>query len=67
MKIELNWQKRAIIILAGSLIVLSVILAIFAIREAERETLIREKEIEDEQQRSAGLVIDQVKSHYFRG
>jgi signal transduction histidine kinase/tetratricopeptide (TPR) repeat protein len=62
MKIELNWQKRAIIIFAGSLIVLSVILAIFAIREAEREKLIREKEIEDEQQRSAGLVIDQVKA-----
>ena len=60
MKITLNWQKRAIIIFAATILLLSVILTIFAIREAEREKLVREREIEEEQQRSAELIIDQV-------
>lgn len=58
----MNWQKKAIILFAVIIFIFSLILTIFAIREAEREKLIREKEIEDEQQRSAGLVIDQVKA-----
>lgn len=62
MKIKLNWQRKAIILFAVTIFIFSLILTIFAIREAEREKLIREKEIEDEQQRSAGLVIDQVKA-----
>jgi signal transduction histidine kinase/tetratricopeptide (TPR) repeat protein len=62
MKIKLNWQRRATILFAAIIFIFSLILTIFAIREAERERLIREKEIEDEQQRSAGLVIDQVKA-----
>jgi signal transduction histidine kinase len=37
---------------------LSVILTIFAIREAEREKLLKEKEIEEEQQRVASLIIN---------
>jgi signal transduction histidine kinase len=61
-KIRLNWQKRAIIIFAAVILFLSVVLTIFAIREAEREKLVREKEIEEEQQRSAELIIDQVNS-----
>lgn len=60
MKVVLNWRKRAVIVLAGSLVLLGIILAIFALREAEREKLIREKEIEDEQQRLAELLINQV-------
>jgi len=44
----------------GAIFVLGIILAIFAIREAEREKLIREREIEEDQQRSADLFIDQV-------
>lgn len=62
MKIALTWQKRAIIIFAAAILLLSVILTIFVIREAEREKLVREKEIEEEQQRSAELIIDQVKT-----
>ena len=62
MKIKLNWQRRAIIIFAGTIFLLSIILTIFAVREAEREKLIRESEIEEEQQRSSILIIDQVKA-----
>ncbi len=62
MKIRLNWQKRAIIIFAATILLLSVILTIFAIREAEREKLVRERDIEEEQKRSAELIIDQVKT-----
>lgn len=62
MKIRLNWQRRAIIIFAGTIFLLSVILTIFAIREAEREKLFKKREIEEEQQRSAELVIEQVKA-----
>lgn len=62
MKIVLNWQRRAVVILAGSLIILSIILAIFAIRDADRERLLREKEIGEEQRRSAATVADQAKS-----
>ncbi len=38
-------------------------MTIFAIREAEREKLIREREIEEQQQRCAELIIDQVKAY----
>lgn len=62
MKITLNWQRRAIIIFAAIILLFSVILTIFAIREAEREKLIKEREIEDEERRSAELIIDQVKT-----
>jgi len=61
-KIRINWQKRAIIIFAAVILLLSVILTMFAIREAEREKLVREREIEEEQKRSAELIIDQVKT-----
>ena len=60
MKIILNWQRRAIIIFASIILLFSVILTIFAIREVEREKLIKEREIEDEQRRSAELIIDQI-------
>jgi len=49
-------------VFAGIIILLSIILTIFAIREAEREKLIREREIKEQQQRSAELIIDQVKA-----
>ena len=58
MKITLDWKKRAIILFAASIVILSVILTIFAIREAEREKLLKEKEIEEEQQRVAALIIN---------
>lgn len=62
MKIVLTWQRRAVILLAGSLIVLSVILAVFAIREAEREKLLKERETEEEQRLSADTVSSQAKT-----
>jgi len=49
-------------IFAGIILLLSIILTIFAIRESEREKLIREREIEEQQQRCAELIIDQVKA-----
>lgn len=60
MKITLNWQKRAIIIFAATILLLSVILTIFAIREAEREKLVKQREINQEQQRIAASINDQV-------
>lgn len=60
MKIKLNWQRRAVIIFAATIFLFSVILTVFAIREVEREKLIREREIEEDQQRSAELIINQV-------
>ena len=62
MKIKLNWQKRAVIILAGSLILLSIALAIFAIRDAKRERLLTESEIEEEQRRCAEAVGNQLET-----
>lgn len=62
MKIKLSWQRKAIMIFAGIILLLSIILTIFAIRESEREKLIREREIEEQQQRCAELIIDQVKA-----
>lgn len=60
MKIRLSWQRRAVIIFAATIFIFGIILAIFAIREAEREKLIREREIEEDQQRSADLIVNQV-------
>jgi len=59
-KIRLSWQRRAVIIFAGTILLFGIILAISAIREAEREKLIREREIEEDQQRSAEIIVNQV-------
>jgi signal transduction histidine kinase/tetratricopeptide (TPR) repeat protein len=48
---RLDWQRRAVILFAASLLVLSVVLVFFAIREVEREKLLEEREIEGERQR----------------
>ncbi len=62
MRIELNWQRRAIIVLAGSLALLSLALAIFAIRDAERVRLLAERAIEEEQGRLADNVAGQAEA-----
>jgi len=62
MNIELNWQRRAIIILAASLVFLSVVLAIFAIRDAESERLLTERATEEEQRRCADAIGSQVEA-----
>ena len=48
---RLDWQRRAVILFAASLLILSVVLVFFAVREVEREKLLKEKEIEGEGQR----------------
>ncbi len=62
MHITLNWQRRAVIVLAGSLVFLSVGLAIFAIRDAERERLLAERATEGEQRRCADGIGSQVET-----
>ncbi|MCX6567474.1 MAG: ATP-binding protein [Candidatus Aminicenantes bacterium] len=48
---RLDWQRRAVILFAVSLLILSAVLVFFAVREAERENLLKEREIEGAQQR----------------
>jgi signal transduction histidine kinase len=48
---RLDWQRRAVILFSIFLLVLSVTLVFFAIREAEREKLLKEREIEGERRR----------------
>jgi len=48
---RLDWQRRAVILFAVSLLILSGVLVFFAIREAEREKLLKENEIEGARQR----------------
>ncbi|NOR12391.1 MAG: tetratricopeptide repeat protein, partial [Candidatus Aminicenantes bacterium] len=61
MKVTLNWQRKAVIIFTGIILLLSVILTIFAIREAGREKLVRERELEEEQRRSAEFITNQTR------
>jgi len=63
LKIKLDWQKRSLILFAVLILILSVILTVLAIREAEREKLVRQSEIDEEQQRVASLINDQVKEN----
>jgi signal transduction histidine kinase len=53
---RLDWQRRAVIFFAAFLLILSAVLVFFAIREAEREKLLKEKEIEAERQRLAETI-----------
>lgn len=53
---RLDWQRRAVILFAASLLILSVVLVVFALREARRETLLRQQEIAGERQRAAEAV-----------
>jgi signal transduction histidine kinase len=48
---RLDWQRRAVIFFAAFLLILSVVLVFFAVREAEREKLLKEREIQSERQR----------------
>lgn len=60
MKIILDWQKRAIILFAVIVLIFSVILTVFAIREAEREKLVKQAEINQEHERIASSIDEQV-------
>ena len=48
---KLDWQRRAVIFFAISLLILSVVLVFFAVREAEREKLFKEREIDGARRR----------------
>jgi tetratricopeptide (TPR) repeat protein len=55
---RLDWQRRAVILFAASLLVLSVILVFFALREAEREKLIAERQVEAASQRLVETIVE---------
>jgi signal transduction histidine kinase/tetratricopeptide (TPR) repeat protein len=48
---RLDWQRRAVILFAISLMILSVVLVFFAVREAEREKLLKERDIDGARRR----------------
>jgi signal transduction histidine kinase len=60
MGFRLNWQRRSTVILAGVTLVIGFILITLAIREAEREKLDRERDLEGEQQRYATLFKEEI-------
>ena len=62
MEPKLDWQKKATIIFAITMSLLSILLTIFAIRAAERERLVMERDIEEERRRLAELILGQVKA-----
>ncbi len=62
MGIKLNWQRKTIIILAVFTLVLGFILTTLAVREAERERLSQEKNLDGEQQRYAALLTGEIDS-----
>jgi signal transduction histidine kinase/tetratricopeptide (TPR) repeat protein len=62
----LDWQKKAIILFAFIVLVISVILTVFAIREAERDKLVKQNETEQEQERIAASIVAQVASKIRR-
>jgi signal transduction histidine kinase len=60
--VRLDWQRKAVVLFAASLLILSVVLVFFALREAEREKLLKEQEIEGERQRLAETVAGRAES-----
>jgi signal transduction histidine kinase/tetratricopeptide (TPR) repeat protein len=59
---RLDWQRQAVILFAASLLVLCVVLVFFALREAERENLLNERELEGAGQLLAETVDSQAQS-----
>ncbi len=62
MVFKLNWQRRSVVLLAGFTLVLGFFLTTLAVREAEREKLARERDLEREQQRYASLLTGEIDS-----
>jgi signal transduction histidine kinase/tetratricopeptide (TPR) repeat protein len=62
MGFRLNWQRRSTVILAGVTLVIGFILIMLAVREAEREKLAQERDLEGEQQRYATLFKEEIGS-----
>jgi len=61
MRKSYDWQKRAIALFAVAVVILSFFLAAFAIREAEREKLVKQAELETELPRIAEQIHDRFK------
>jgi len=59
---RLDWQRRAVILFTASLLILSVVLVFFAVREAEREKLLKEREIEGARQRLVDTIDGRARS-----
>lgn len=59
---KLDWQRRAVIFFAISLLILSVVLVFFAVREADREKLLKEREIEGARRRLVETIDGRVRS-----
>lgn len=59
---RLDWQRRAVILFAASLLVLSVVLVFFALREAEREKLVTERQVEAARQRLVEKIEERARS-----
>lgn len=59
---KLDWQRRAVIFFAISLLILSVVLVFFAVREAERENLLKEREIDSARRRLIETIDGRAKS-----
>jgi len=55
-----DWRKRGVLILSGVTLVLGAVLVTLAVREAEREKLSRERELDGERQRYGALVAGEV-------
>jgi signal transduction histidine kinase len=53
---RLDWQRRAVIFFSVFLLILSVALVFFAMREADREKLLKEREIESARQRLVEMI-----------
>jgi len=58
--IKLSWQKRSYIFLITITLILGFILTTLAVREAEREKLVREREQNVERQRYATLLTEEI-------
>jgi signal transduction histidine kinase len=63
-KRKFNWQSRALLIFAILIIALSIGISILAIREAERDLLEKEKELNNEQQRVVSQLVDEVDAYF---
>ena len=59
---RLDWQKKAVVIFAVAISSLSILLTIFAIRAADRERLVLERGMQEEQRGLAELIVSQIKA-----
>jgi len=60
MNLKFDWQKRAILLFAVVVLILSVILTVFALREAERDKLVKLTEINQEHERIASSIDERI-------